>query len=167
MEPSPFYDLFEGAEPLMLVFPACDCAGPFWDDEGNLVRQPDDEMAGERIEAVRLGPVHYRLACRSDGPFSCLRLYWGDEFYASTAGDGSLTLTRVVVPRPFAHHRFLTSAPFGNDTPAAMLVHELGGGWEAVAGGMLTMSVPAVRSTELLRRLAEEHCAPGALRLGN
>lgn len=54
--PSPFYDLFEGAEPFLLVFPACDFAGPFWDDEGNLVRRPDDEMAGERIEAVRLGP---------------------------------------------------------------------------------------------------------------
>ncbi len=145
----------------MLVFPACDFAGPFWDDAGELIRQPGDELAGERIEAVRLAPQHYRLACRSDGPFSCLQLYWGDEFYASTAGDGSLTLNRVAMPRPFAHHRFLTSAPFGNGMPAATLVHELGGGWEAVAGGMLTISVPTEQSDEFLCRFAELPSAPG------
>lgn len=95
--------------------------------------------------------MHYRLAYRSDGPFSCMRLNWGDEFYAGTAGDGSLTLTHVVMPQAFVHQRFLTSAPFDNDMPVARLIHELGGGWEAVAGGILTITVPAGRLLEYQR----------------
>ena len=100
-----------------------------------------------------------------EGPFSCLRLHWGDEFIATTAEVGSLSLVSVVVPRPYVHHRFLAPTVGNNDLPEAAFVHELGGGWESVAGGVLTLSVPAARSSEFLMRLAVAGIAPGALRL--
>jgi len=49
------------------------------------------------------------------GPFSRLRLYWGDEFNAGKGVDGTLRLTSVCVSRPYTHFRFLTSGGFRND----------------------------------------------------
>lgn len=115
------------------------------------------------IEAVQLGPDHFRLVFRSDGPFSPLRLHWGDEFIATPRDDGALTLIRVLTPQPYAHYRLLISGGFGRDAPAAMLVHEMGGGWEPVAGGILTFTVPAARSELFAKRMAASGVTPGAL----
>lgn len=152
---SPFYSQFDGAVPYTLVFPGVDHVGPCWNQDGEIVRQPADEPVDEMIEAVHLGPEHYRLACRSDGPLSGLMLFWGDEFIASAGVGDVLTIRRVLMPRAYAHHRLLTRGEFNNDRPEALLVHELGGGWETVARGMLTLTVPSARSEEFLRRMGE------------
>ncbi|MBP8902252.1 MAG: hypothetical protein KBG41_06505 [Thiobacillaceae bacterium] len=38
-----------------------------------------------------------------------------------------------------------------NEEPLAVLVHRFDGGWETVAGGMLTLSVPAGVATDFAR----------------
>ena len=87
------------------------------------------------------------------------------RFNADNAEDGTLRLTSVCVPRPYAHFRFLTSGGFNNEHQLARHLHSLGGGWEAVAGGMLTLTVPAERASELKRLMYVEGLAPGVLPL--
>jgi hypothetical protein len=158
---SPFYALLEGAKPFKLTFPTNDSIGPYWGHDGELVRQPTDELASEEIQAVQIRSDHFRLTCRSEGPFSGLRLHWTDEFAAITVTGGSLTLTRVMTPQYYVHHRFLSSTSVSNDHPAATLGHELGGGWGSIAAGVLTLSVPATHSAEFMRRMSEAQLAPG------
>ena len=57
---------------------------------------------------------------------------------------------------------YLVLGGFGNDTPAAMLVHEMDGGWKSVPGSILTFSVPAARSEEFARFMAASGVNPGA-----
>ena len=70
------------------------------------------------------------------GPFSGLRLYWGDEFNAEKGEDGTLRLTSICMPRPYVHFRFLTSGGFNNEHQLARHLHSLGGGWEERSGTM-------------------------------
>jgi hypothetical protein len=37
---------------------------------------------------------------------------------------------------------------FNNENPLARLVHSLDGGWESVAGGMLTLTVPTTKAVD-------------------
>ncbi len=87
--------------------------------------------------------------------------------FSMTAEEFGITLrlTSVCVPRPYAHFRFLTSGGFNNEHQLARHLHSLGGGWEAVAGGMLTLTVPAERASELKRLMYVEGLAPGVLPL--
>ena len=85
------------------------------------------------------------------GPFSGLSLSWGDEFNADKGEDGTLRLTSVCMLRLYVHFRLLTSGGFSNDHQLAQHLHSLGGGWEAVAGGVLTLTVPAERASHLQR----------------
>jgi hypothetical protein len=164
--PSPFYDQLTGAEKYSLVFPlARDCAGPDWLESGELVSTHGGETETEEIEAVSLGDSRYRLAERCLGPFSSLRLYWGDEFFADRSEGNTLNLTKVVVPRTYEHYRWLISAGFKNGNPIAELVHEFGGGWETVAVGMLTLTVPALRAQEFHSRMNVAGLRPGLLTL--
>jgi len=90
MNTSPFYDLLTDAEKFRLLFPLVrDCVGPDWLDSGELVRSDGGQMEEEEIEAVSLGDSRYRLAERCWGPFTSLRLYWGDEFLADRS-DGNM-----------------------------------------------------------------------------
>lgn len=84
---------------------------------------------------------------------------------ADKGEDGTLRLTSVCVPRPYAHFRFLASSGFNNEHQLARHLHSLGGGWEAVAGGMLTLTVPAERASELKRLMYVKGLAPGVLPL--
>lgn len=164
--PSPFYDLLEGAEKFTLTFPLTrDCVGPDWLESGELVRDKNEGIETEDIEAVSLDGNRFRLAERCLGPFTSLRLYWGDEFIADRSSGNTLNLTRVVVPRTFEHFRWLTSGGFKNENPIAELVHEVGGGWETVAVGILTLTVPASRSQEFQSRLCAAGLLPGLLTL--
>lgn len=166
INPSPFYDQLTGAEKFSLVFPlARDCAGPDWLESGELVRTDGGETETEEIEAVSLGSNRYRLAERCLGPFSSLRLHWGDEFLADRFESNTLNLVHMVVPRMFEHFRFLTSSGFKNANPIAKIVHEFGGGWETVAGGMLTLTIPVQRSQEFQSRMSAAGLLPGVLRL--
>ena len=165
--PSDFYVLVEGAADAVLEFPADDgSGGPSWNDDGQLDLVRCKEWDQEEVGVVPLGGNRYRLAERQLGPFSGLRLYWGDEFNADKGEDGTLRLTSVCVPRPYAHFRFLTSGGFDNEHQLARHLHSLGGGgWVAVAGGMLTLTVPAERASELKRLMYVEGLAPGVLPL--
>jgi hypothetical protein len=166
--PSSFYDQLVGAEKFSLIFPLSeDCAGPCWLGSGELVHSVDGETDTEEIEAVSLGRNRYRLTERCLGPFSSLRLHWGDEFFGDRLEGNTLSISKVVVPRPFEHFRFLTSGEFKNANPIAELVHEVGGGWETAAGGMLTLTVPALRVQEFQSRMNSAGLLPGVLRLAD
>jgi len=166
MNPSPFYDQLTGAEKFSLVFPPDqDGAGPYWSESGELVRADDVETEAEDIEAVSLGSNRYRMAERCAGPFSSLRLHWGDEFFADRSEGNTLNLTKLVVPRPYEHFRFLTSYGFKNANPIAEIVHEVGGGWETVGGGVLTLTVPVLRTQEFQSKMNAAGLLPGVLRL--
>ena len=154
MRLSPFYDDLTGADKFGLIFPLDnEAAGPYWLDSGELNCADGAESEVEDIEAVVLGNDRYRLAEKCMGPFSSLRLHWGDEFIAEHLDGNKLLLTKMVVPRKFEHFRFLTSAGFKNSNPVAELAHKLGGGWETVAIGMLTITVPVLRAQEFIAKV--------------
>ena len=95
--PSPFYDQLVGAEKFSLLLPLfVDCAGPSWLESGELGHSGDGEIETEDIEAVSLGGNRYRLAERCLGPFSSLRLHWGDEFFADRLDGNKLKLSKLV-----------------------------------------------------------------------
>jgi hypothetical protein len=163
--PSPFYALFEGAEEVSLIFPVNgDSGGPTWNEDGNLDLSHCHDHTDEKVAVVELGEGHYRIAERCFGPFSELRLYWGDEFMATRETNGELILRHVIVPRKFEHYRFIASG-FDNDNPIADILHSLEGGWEKVAGGMLTLTTPAPSKSEFERILNERGLFPGVIRL--
>lgn len=163
--PSAFYGLVEEATKTVLLYPADgDSGGPFWNERGELDLVRGKDWDEEDVGIVPLGGNRYRLAERLMGPFSGLRLYWGDEFTADQADDGTLRLTAIVVPRRYAHFRFLASK-FNSDHPLAKHLHAMGGGWETVATGMLTLTVPAEHGTEFQRLMFEEGLAPGVITL--
>ncbi len=163
--PSAFYSLVEEAIEAVLLYPADgDSGGPFWNECGDLDRVRGKDWDEEGVGIVPLGGNCYRLAERLMGPFSGLRLYWGDEFTADQTDDGTLRLTAIVVPRRYTHFRFLASK-FNNDHPLAKHLHSMGGGWETVANGMLTLTVPAEHGAEFQRLMFEEGLAPGVITL--
>ena len=165
--PSNFYNLMEGATEVVLQYPIDgDSGGPFWNDQGELDLTRVAEWEEEEVGVISLGGGRYRLTERLMGPFSGLRLYWGDEFAADKFADGTLRMTSVIVPRRFVHFRFITSGPhFSNDHPLAKHLHGMGGAWETVAGGMLTMTLPVDHGNEFQRLMYEEGLAPGVLPL--
>lgn len=166
INPSPFYDQMTGAEKFSLVFPLDqENVGPYWLESGELVLFDGVATEVEDIEAVSLGSNQYRLSERCLGPFSSLRLHWGDEFFADRSEENTLNLTKLVVPQPFEHFRFLTSGGFKNTNLITEIVHEMGGGWETVAGGMLTLTVPALRVQEFQSKMNAAGLMPSVLRL--
>lgn len=163
VDPSPFYAQLAEAQSYLLVYSANDEeGGPHWSDTGDLIAPEDAEVTDESIQAVPLGKGRYRLAARCDGPFSALRLNWGDEFEAEETEPGILKLQRVVMPQHYAHLRCASDADlvpeqataftlpyfttdrikFSNDHPIAQLVHALHGGWESMPGCVLTFTLP-------------------------
>jgi hypothetical protein len=163
--PSGFYLLLEGAIEVVLKFPVDgDFVGPRWDDSsGEIDRSACPEWEEERVAVVPLGGNRYRLAERLMGPVSGLTLHWGDEFRAQDDVDGVLRLVAVCVPRPFVHYRFLTRAGFNNQEPIAQRLHAIGGGWESVAGGMLTLTVPSAFAGKFQRWMSDYGLTPGVL----
>lgn len=139
MSVSPFYDALEGAQEYVLLYPvrSGEIVGPHWLDDGIPFAGDYDE---EPILAVPLGGGRYRLTELCAGPFSCCLLRWGDEFEADTESD-TLTLRRVVMPPAYQHYFWMTSGGGLENTALGDLLHRYGGGWELVAGGMLTASV--------------------------
>lgn len=166
--PSPFYDLLIGADSFSLVFPINqEGTGPHWLETGDLVCADGflAEVEDEDIEAVPLGEDRYRLAEKSFGPFSSLRLHWGDEFIAERVGGNVLQLSRVVMPRKFEHYRFMISSRFASDGPIATIVHQVDGGWETMAGGMLTLTVPMLRVSGFHQLMKAADLLPGVMPL--
>lgn len=76
-----------------------------------------------------------------------------------------LKLTQVILPRRYTHFRFIGSPGFSNDNPFAVIVHELGGGWETCMGGFITLTVPISRLQEFQQRASATGQLPGVLQL--
>ena len=164
-DPSAFYGLVEKTTEVVILYPADgDSGGPFWNELGELDLLRGKDWDEEEVGIVPLGGNRYRLAERLMGPFSGLRLYWGDEFTADHTAEGTLRITSVVLPRRYVHFRFIASK-FNNDHPLAIHLHAMGGGWEAVAKGILTLTVPAEHGTEFQRLMYQEGLAPGVITL--
>lgn len=143
MMESDFYKNLENAQVYSLSFPADqDGIGPYWDESGKLAIEKLACKVDEPVELVKLGNGRYRLAEKSVGPFSSLRLYWGDEFLGKSLGGNEIELLGILVPLKFKHYSFMVSSGFDNENSLARLVHQNSGGWELVAGGMLTISIP-------------------------
>lgn len=188
VDPSPFYAQFADAQPYLLVYPSRgDEGGPHWSDTGDLIDPEDAEVTEESIQAVPLGKGRYRLAARCDGPFSALRLNWGDEFEAEETEPGTLELQRVVMPQHYAHLRCSSDADlvperataftmpyftsgclkFSNDHPIAQLVHALHGGWESMSGGILTFTIPQANLPIFWREMQARDLRLGSLEFKN
>jgi hypothetical protein len=165
--PSPFYDEHVGTQKFTLLYPGnSEHWGPYWNDAGELTRfEGVHEDEEEEIEAVPLGDNRYRLTEKSFGPLSFLKLEWGDEFLAEQVDTQLLKLTQIILPRRFAHFRFIGSPGFSNDNAFAVIVHELGGGWETVMGGFITLTVPISRLQEFQQRASATGQLPGVLQL--
>jgi len=150
--PSTFYELFEGSKDVTLHFPANQNeGGPYWDDAGNLDLSKCDEDGAEEVGVVNLEGGRYRLAEKGFGPFSSLLLNWGDEFIARETGTGDLELLSVATPAKFKHYQSIGGGPFSNESSLAELIHRCGGGWETVAMGLLTISIPVDKVDEYER----------------
>ncbi len=163
--PSPFYDQFDGAARFKLSFPVDDDGvGPDWDALGVLDTSRSPVRAKEEVELVDLGGGRYRLAEKCDGPFSGLRLQWGDEFIAEISAGGGLVMSLVIEPRKYRHFQFMVSHGFSNDHPIAGLIHRLMGGWEIIAGGMLTVTLPVATAFEFEQKLIVGNLAKGWVR---
>lgn len=157
---SPFYDLVEVDEQQTTLHYGVDSGGngPCWDEAGKVLTDLEGkDQAWVYVHA--LGDGRYRIV--GNDLAGGLRLTWGDEFYAS--GDGEeLTVQAVVLPRRFQSYRFLWSG-MDNDCPQAQLLHELGGGWESLMGGILTLTVPVERADEFEHRLVTECPIPSIM----
>jgi hypothetical protein len=140
--PSPFYKLLEGAVRRTLVYPVnADGQGPFWDKDGTVITFENGDEWDCSIRVVSLGNYKYRLAENPfiDGP---TELNWGEEFYASEAASGSLMINKISIPLIYEHKSTVSERQMTLDDPLAQYIHARGGGWEAIAGGYLVMSIP-------------------------
>lgn len=153
----PFYRQFDGAKPFRLTFPLDPGedslgSGPYWSADGEVLHR--DESSFEEIYAVSLVDDRYLLAS-SYAPFSQLRLSWGDEFVAKQTGEGELEITKVITPQRYIHYGWLIRiASAAEDTaPLVAVAHQLGGGWERIAGGFFTVTVPTDRAAEFASAL--------------
>lgn len=156
--PSPFYAQFDNATEFTLCFRADeDGAGPYWLESGELDTNQGSSRSCEQVEAVDIGGGRYRLAFKGEGPFSGLRLNWGDEFVAEVVGRNELRLLRVTTPPAYTHFQFVVPRDFNNESPLAELVHRFGGGWEIVAGGMLTLTIPSATATDFEQAAQQAH----------
>lgn len=142
--PSPFYALFENGVQYELSFPCDeDGGGPHLQADGSIDADRCKEQSSEPVVAVSLGNGHYRLAERCAGPFSGLSIDWGDEFIATEIEESQLLFEQLVMPRRFVHWHIIGSSGSSNTHPFAELLHRFGGGWESIAGGMMTFTVPS------------------------
>jgi hypothetical protein len=164
--PSPFYSLVEPATQFTLQFPYVHDIDIYERDLHQVGAASPREIVEEPVMLVPLGQDRYRLAERLDGAFSELFMHWGDEFIAEDSGPGSLTFLRMVAPRKFVHFRFITSPGFRSETRVIGHIHRCGGGWETVAGGMLTMTIPVEKEQEFIAAMELEKLWPVGVSVG-
>lgn len=139
---SVFYNLFEDYEVFELASPCnAEGEGPFWNDDGSLIVYPDGSFQSTTLRVVDLGSERYRLA---ENPIleAPTTLFWGDEFVATRHENKFLEIKSIVVPQQFKHVSSMSSYGITSDSPMSNKIHELGGGWETVMGGLLTISLP-------------------------
>ena len=158
--PSPFYSLVEPATQFTLRFPYVDDIDFYELDSHKDGAASPRELVEEPVMLVPLGQDRYRLAERLDGVFSELSMNWGDEFIAEDSGPGRLTFQRMVEPRKFVHFRLITSPGFRSQTRVIGHIHRCGGGWETVAGGVLTITIPVEGAKEFIAAMEQDKLWP-------
>ena len=135
-----FYELMNDAELYLVSFPCnSDGEGPFWNGHGALEKFPNGYQEHSELMMVHLGNDTYRLAVNPifQPPST---LHWGDEFFARQDQSNSLEITHVKTNQRFKHTSILMH--INSDHPMSKKIHELGGGWECVAVGISTISIP-------------------------
>lgn len=157
---SPFYCLLEPNFKCVLEYPFLDNLDFSTLDFNGEGEQAQWEIVDELVLLVPLGDGRYRLAEKLEGPFSALPMSWSDEFFAVEDSHGSLRFRRMASPQKFAHLRLTIAEPFVGDGLASDLIHLHGGGWETVAGGMLTVTVPIEKQQMLIDALSEAKVLP-------
>lgn len=149
-QPSPFYDLFDGAYEAILTFPVDEKGcGPYFDVDGNLDLSKGAELSHEPVQVVDLGGGRYRVGDNS--LVMCgLTLFWGDEFIANKKGDDLELLKRL--PSKFKHYGSIGKAK------SLDVVHRYGGGW-AQELMMLRVTIP-IEQADAFEREIGLHEAP-------
>jgi hypothetical protein len=137
-----FYNLLEAKERFELVFPCnADGEGPFWNDDGSPILYAEGSLQSSTVRLVKLGGGRYRLA---ENPIleAPTELHWGDEFLATNNGNAELELASIVVPQQFRHLSSVSSRKITPGCSISEKIHELGGGWETLMGGLLIITLP-------------------------
>lgn len=161
--PSSFYAQLEPSSEFVLEYPYVDDVDFTKLQFTGIGEQADWEVAEELVALVDLGGGLFRLAEKMDGPFSGLPMSWGDEFFAVESRPGRLRFQRMDSPQRFFHLRLFLSGPFEPSGKASELIHRHGGGWEVIAGGMLTATAPVDNEQELVQDLREANAFPVGL----
>lgn len=151
-QPSPFYELFDGACEAILTFPVDEeGCGPFFDAEGNLDLSKGAELSHEPVQVVDLGEGRYRMGDNSL-VMSGLTLFWGDEFIANKSGDGLEIVKRL--PSKFKHYDSIGKAK------SLDVAHRYGGGW-AEELMLLRVTIP-IEQADAFEREIGLHEAPAS-----
>lgn len=161
--PSPFYAQLEPSSKFVLEYPYVEDVDFTKLQFTGTEEQVNWEVAEELVALVDLGGGLFRLAEKLDGPFSGLPMSWGDEFFALVSGPGKLRFQRMDTPQKYSHLRLFLSSPFEADGRASELIHQHGGGWEVVASGMLTATVPVEKEQALFNDLRQANAFPVGL----
>lgn len=160
--PSPFYAQLEPCSKFELEYPFVDDVDFKTVQFTGTGEQANWEVVAELVALVDLGGGLFRLAEKLDGPFSALPMCWGDEFLATAVEGGRLRFKQMCGTQKYEHLQLLLSGPFEAEGKASELIHLHGGGWEVVAGGMFTATVPVGNAQALLQALK----AAGAFPVG-
>ena len=155
-QPSPFYDLFDGAYEAILTFPVDEeGCGPYFDADGNLDLSKGAELSHEPVQVVDLGGGCYRVGDNS--LIMCgLTLFWGDEFIANKKGDDLELVKRL--PSKFKHYGSIGKAEsLGKGFAADRHQHDVGiDGFRLAAGGGLENHLAAIDAGYLAPELEGE-----------
>lgn len=165
--PSPFYAQLVPSSKFELEYPFVDDVDFKTLQFTGTGEQADWEIAEELVALVDLGGGLFRLAEKLDGPFSALPMCWGDEFFATVIEGERLRFKRMGGTQKYEHLQLLLSGPFEAEGKASELIHLHGGGWEVVAGGMFTATVPVGNAQALLQDLREVGAVPYGLHRGS
>lgn len=153
-QPSPFYDLFDGAYEAILTFPVDEeGCGPFFDAEGNLDLSKGTELSHEPVQVVDLGEGRYRMGDNSLVMSGLLTLLWGDEFIANKKGDELELVKRL--PSKFKHYDSIGKAK------SLDVTHRYGGGW-AEELMLLRVTIPIEQAEAFEREIGLQENATEA-----
>ena len=161
---SSFYALLEGANQYQLLIEVnAESKEPTLLPDGTLATSPKNVLLVADISAVPLGGDRYRVS--ENNFFEPHELFWGDEFVAVSEGESKIRLKKVVMPKKFQHITSVCEDSWDPEGEEAKLIHKLGGGWDLVFGGLLTITIPvenwAVFEAYMDTAKQSDHIMPG------
>ena len=126
---------------------------------------PGNETNPSPFYSLFEGAVRYDLCFPCDDDFGGPHLMSNGDIDADRNKEQSEEPIMVVLPRRFVHWHMIGQAGFSNSNAFATLLHSYGGGWESVAGGLMTFTVPAERARELHTEAVRADILPKGLAL--